>query len=187
MEAILSSDNTIDLDGFSLTSAGEHDIFIAKVDADGDIVWANSAGGTGFDRGYAITSLDDGSSIITGHFFDTATFGDITLAGDADGDIFIAKLDADGDFVWATKADGGGYGFGFAVSGYADDSLIVTGGFVGTKSFGDVTLTSASSTNYDVFIASLVVMVVSNGLTVSVVLVTTLVRMSSVLMMAVPS
>ena len=129
--------------------------FIAKIALDGNIIWASRAGGSGDDKGYAIATLDDGSSIITGDFFDTATFGNTTLTADASGDIFIARLDANGDFVWATKAAGTGYGYGSAVSGYTDEGFIITGGFKGSTSFGDITLTSASSTSYDVFIAQL--------------------------------
>ena len=149
-----STDNTIDFGGISLSSADKRDIYITKLDKDGQTLWATQASGLSDQNSNAITSLDDGSSIITGYFYDTVNFGDITLTADASGDIFIAKLDANGDFIWATQAAGSGHGYGYAVSGYSDDSLVVTGGFSGSTSFGDITLTSASS-GYDVFIAKL--------------------------------
>ena len=84
----------------TLTSAGGWDCFIAKLNADGSYAWAKSAGGTGDDYGSGISSLSDGSSIVTGTFSGTATFGSTTLtsAGSEDEDAFIAKLNADGSY-----------------------------------------------------------------------------------------
>ena len=77
------------------------------------VSWATNAGGTGSDEGNGISALPDGSSIVTGYFYDTATFGSTTLTSSAGGtDVFVAKMNADGTWAWATKAGGTGADIG---------------------------------------------------------------------------
>ena len=60
----------------TLTSAaGDRDIFVAKYDASGDLLWAKRAGGEGFDRSFGIAVDAAGNSYVTGGFEGTATFG----------------------------------------------------------------------------------------------------------------
>ncbi|MCX6645370.1 MAG: hypothetical protein NTY09_03295 [bacterium] len=82
--------------GVTLTSAGQADIFIASYNPDGTLAWAKRAGGTSYDEGYGITTLSDNSTVATGVFGGSATFGpgepnqtDLTSAGLFD--IFIAR------------------------------------------------------------------------------------------------
>ncbi len=77
-----------------LTSTGNRDVFVAKYDASGNIVWAKKGGGTGDDRGLAITT--NGASVfVTGYYNATATFGSLasmTAAGNRDA--FVVSYDA---------------------------------------------------------------------------------------------
>ena len=136
-----------------LISNGGNDVFVTKLNADGSYAWAKQAGGTGDDEGYAITSLSDGSSIITGEFRGTATFGNTQLISAGDDDIFIAKLNADGSYAWAVRAGSSAEDTGEGISSLADGSSIITGEFEGEATFGSTTLTSAGSD--DIFIAKL--------------------------------
>ena len=72
------------------------------------VSWATQAGGTGYDIGYGISALPDGSSIVTGNFEGTVTFGSTTLISVGSADVFTAKMNADGTWAWATKAGGTG-------------------------------------------------------------------------------
>jgi hypothetical protein len=137
----------------TLTSAGGNDVFVAKLDAAGKFVWAKSAGGASTQIGYGISTLADGSSIITGSFYGNPMFGSITLTSSEERDVFVAKLDADGNYVWATSAGGTAWDIGNDISTLADGSTIVTGYFAGTSTFGSTTLTSA--VGQDVFVAKL--------------------------------
>ncbi|WP_222930590.1 Ig-like domain-containing protein, partial [Synechococcus sp. BIOS-E4-1] len=143
----------------TLTSAGGDDVFIAKLDANGNYVWVKQAGGTSGDGANGISSLSDGSSIVTGYFNGTATFGSTTLTSAGLNDVFIAKLDANGEFVWAKQAGGTSGDYATAISSLSDGSSIVTGNFLGTASFGSTTLTSAGMDQWeyhgDGFIAKL--------------------------------
>ena len=54
--------------------------------------WAVSPGSTAYDIGYGVSTLADGSSIITGVFSGTATFGSTTLTSAGSYDVFVAKF-----------------------------------------------------------------------------------------------
>jgi hypothetical protein len=95
---------------FNLTSAGSVDIFVSKLDASGNFVWAKAMGGTSIDQATSIAVDASNNVYTTGYFYNTADFdpsaGVANLTSAGSGDIFVSKLDASGNFVWA-KAMGG--------------------------------------------------------------------------------
>lgn len=99
--------------GKILNSSGQKDIFITKTNANGQLIWAQKIGSTGFDEGVAIAVDISGDIIVTGYFSGTADFnadatGAYNLSPKKDADIFILKLDNNGFFKWA-KCIGGNY------------------------------------------------------------------------------
>lgn len=91
----------------TLTSSGDKDIFVAKIDHNGNWLWANQAGGISYDYGRGIAVDDNGNSYITGEFEESATFGTTTLTSSGSYDIFVAKLDkSSGNWPWAKQAWG---------------------------------------------------------------------------------
>ena len=150
-----------------LTSAGDWgmDIFIARYNPDGTLAWAKRAGGSGvWEEGWGITTLSDNSTVVTGYFMESATFGPgesnetiLTSAGEED--IFIARYNPDGTLAWAKRAGGpntdyGDYGSG--ITTLSDNTIVVTGYFYDSATFGpgelnQTVLTSAG--DYDIFIA----------------------------------
>ena len=141
---------TVAFGSTSLTSAGSRDIFIAKVDASGAYVWATRAGSTGWDAGYGVSTLADGSAIVTGQFTGTVAFGATSLTASGN-DVFVAKVNSSGSFVWATRAGDSSTDKAWYVSTLADGSAIITGYYSGTIVFGSTSLTSAGSR--DIFVA----------------------------------
>ena len=141
-----------------VASGGESDadIFVAKLDPDGNWLWAVTAGGTEDDAGFRIAVDGSGNACLVGMFKNTATFGSQTLTASGDFDVFVAKLDPSGNWLWAAGAGGihpdSGYGIALEDSGV----VYVTGLFMGTATFGSHTLTaSADDTNTDIFVARL--------------------------------
>lgn len=149
----------------SLTITGDddnsRDVFIAKLDQNGNWLWAAKAGGALWDTGYGIAVDNAGNAYVTGDFEGTAFFGDHTLTAAGDdyqnnGDIFIAKLDQNGNWLWAVGAGGphGDTGLDIALDG--SGKVYVCGAFGGTATFGDYTLAADESEMiYDIFVAKL--------------------------------
>jgi|GEM_PF-4619206 len=101
-------EGTVDFGSYSLSSSGDNDIFVAKVNAEGNWEWATSAGGTGYDIGYKISINDAGSCYVTGYYQETADFGSYSLTSSGEEDIFVAKVNTEGNWEWATSAGGTG-------------------------------------------------------------------------------
>jgi len=136
-----------------LISYGNYDIFVAKLDADGNWLWAKKAGGTGHDQGYSIAVDSDGNVYITGYFELTALFGIFPLNSVGLHEMFVAKLNTDGTWLWAQRGGGASYDYGQSIVTDENGNCYVTGKFVGTAGFGTTNLTSAGS--YDVYVAKL--------------------------------
>ena len=80
-----------------LTSLGYFDIFIARYNPDGTLVWAKRAGSLTDDCGYEVTTLSDDSTVVIGSYEGTATFGEgeaneTILTSEGGQDIFIARF-----------------------------------------------------------------------------------------------
>ena len=138
---------------FSVTSSGIDDIFVAKINPDGDWLWATSAGGTSFDQGNAITFDDAGYCYVTGGFVEIATFGNTTLTGSTGDNIFVAKIDGFGDWHWATQSVSTAGCLSNAITMNNSENIFVAGFFWDSITFGSQTLTSIG--DYDVFVAQL--------------------------------
>ncbi|EWM20836.1 secreted protein [Nannochloropsis gaditana] len=129
----------------TLTSAGSEDIFMIKLDPNGSPVWAQSFGGTDADEGYGIAVDASGSSYTTGYFEGTMTVGSTTLTSNGLTDIFMIKLDLDGNPVWAQSFGGIASNEGYDIAVDASGSSYTTGYFQGTMTVGNTTLTAVGS------------------------------------------
>ncbi|HEX6432020.1 MAG TPA: SBBP repeat-containing protein, partial [Niastella sp.] len=123
----------------NLTAAGGADIFLAKYDASGSYIWAKNMGGTANEMSYGVAVDASGNSYITGYIGGTADFDpdagtqNLTPAGGTD--IFLAKYDASGNYVWAKNMGGTTGDVSFAVAVDATGNSYITGQFAGTADF----------------------------------------------------
>jgi hypothetical protein len=124
----------------TLTSRGGEDLFVAKLDSTGKWIWAVSAGGTTRDDGYGIAVDGTGASYVTGRFFDTASIGSASLTSKGLGDLFVAKLDSTGKWMWAVSAGGSGDDRGNDIAVDSEGNSTFTGRSIGPVSFGSTTL-----------------------------------------------
>ncbi|MEO1430008.1 MAG: SBBP repeat-containing protein [Cyanobacteria bacterium J06633_8] len=125
-------------------SSGDTDIFVTKLDSDGNVEWSQSLGNTLSDTGNGIGLDKAGNIYITGSFEDTVTFGDTTLTSNGERDAFVAKLNNSGNILWAQSFGGTSLDSGAKISVDEQDNIYVTGSFEDTVTFGDTTLTSSS-------------------------------------------
>ena len=147
----------------NLTSNGNRDIFITKLNSQGNLVWSHNIGGLFSDEGFAIEADASGNVYVFWEFnfhvdFDPGA-GVFTLNQGTEGKVFLLKLDSQGNFVWA-KAIGGPFASGGVEAGNSlkldiSGNLYINGGFDGTPDFdpgaGVVSLTSNGSE--DIYVA----------------------------------
>ncbi|MBK7391281.1 MAG: SBBP repeat-containing protein [Bacteroidetes bacterium] len=108
--------HTVDFDPssgvFNLVSNGQWDIFILKLDPAGNFVWVKQIGGVDIDEGYSITLDKSGNILTTGRFYGQVDFdpgiGTNYLTAGSILDVFISKLDSNGNFLWANRMVNGG-------------------------------------------------------------------------------
>jgi len=144
-----------------LTSAGTRDIFISKLDAAGNFLWAKSLGGTSEDYGSSIAVDGSGNVYTTGFFSLTVDFdpgaGTSNLTSAGGQDIFISKLDAAGNFLWAKSIGGTSHEFSYSIAVDGTGNVYTTGYFLETADFdpGAGTSNLVSAGSYDIFISKL--------------------------------
>lgn len=122
----------------NLTSYGNYDIFVCKLDPSGSYLWAKQLGGTVNDIGNAITTDASGNVYITGTFEGTADFdpgagtSNLTAPG-GNSDAFVCKLSSSGAFVWAKKFGDTNVEEGSGIALDASGNVYTTGYFSSTS------------------------------------------------------
>ncbi|MBV6454955.1 MAG: hypothetical protein FNNCIFGK_02234 [Bacteroidia bacterium] len=146
---------------YSLTANGSADIFISKLDSMGNLVWARAFGSTDWDKGNSIALDNSGNIYATGFFSDTVDFdpgpGVFNLTSVGITDIFICKLDASGNYLWAKSVGGTDYDFGISIKTDDSGNVYTTGNFLDTVDFDPcaATYSITSMGTYDIFILKL--------------------------------
>ncbi len=138
---------------FNISSAGEDDIFLAKVSPSGTIMWAAAYGGAGSDRGYAVACTPSNDVVITGSFENSFSIGSSNLSSAGDKDIFIASVSTNAAPQWALNAGGPGFDRGYGIDINTSGSVWVTGSFEQNATFGTFNLSSSGMR--DLFLANI--------------------------------
>jgi hypothetical protein len=135
---------TITFDTITLSNLGYGEIFLAKYDNNGNILWAKSAGGSNTDVAYAVITDKIGNIFMTGYFHSNIIyFNDLSLTRSSWHDMFVAKYNSDGNIVWAKNASGVDYASAYSVTADSIGNIYVCGDFGGDSiTFGNVTLYS---------------------------------------------
>jgi hypothetical protein len=158
---------TVDFDpsvvAFTLTSNGESDIFITKLDAQGNFLWAKQIGGTNHDEPGNISVDANGNVLVGGSFRGTVNLnpgvGELTVT--KPGKVaFLLKLNPDGDFMWAKHWGGSNSSAANTINSIALDSsgnIIIGGSFEGTNDLnpGTETFNVTPSGRGDAYISKL--------------------------------
>lgn len=159
------SSGSITIGSTTLTNANStgnpFDIFIAKYNPQGTVLWANSAQGTAANTDNDVLAAlcvnSNGEVLVTGGYYSTTlTFGNIVLTNlsNNNSDIFVAKYDVNGNAAWAKSVGGANGDDGLGISVDLDDNIYVTGQFRSSSiSFSSHSLQNANTSFADVFVA----------------------------------
>lgn len=94
----------------TLTNTGGSNVFVAKYDASGNVIWARSSSGNGDGYSTSVCTDHQGNVYVTGSFTYTMVFGTDTLTiSKNDYDVFTVKYDSSGNVVWARCASNVGF------------------------------------------------------------------------------
>jgi hypothetical protein len=122
---IQTSDGGYAITGFTESfGTGELDVYVVKLDANGNLQWTKTIGGKKEDMGTSLIQASDGGYAIAGYTF---SFG----AGEAD--VYVVKLDANGNLQWTKTIGGKNVDVGSSIIQTSDGGYAIAGG---TKSFG---------------------------------------------------
>ena len=131
---------TVDFDPgagvFEMTSSGTDAIFVSKLDADGNFLWAVSMSGSLAARGRDIALTADGNIVVVGDFFETVDFdpgvGEFVLDAGGNGSIYSAILDGSGNFIWAGAISGTGFVYTEDLAIDSQGNMVI-GGYFGNS------------------------------------------------------
>lgn len=146
---------------FNLTAIGNEDIFISKLDNNGNFVWAKGIGGTDNEKGVSIAVSSTGNVYSVGYFRNPCDFDPgapvLTLnpAGDDEG--YISILDSLGNFIYGGQIGGVDYDNCNSVAVDTSGNCLVTGSFMVTADFdtGASTFNLTAAGSRDAFILKL--------------------------------
>ncbi|SDS04542.1 Por secretion system C-terminal sorting domain-containing protein [Polaribacter sp. KT25b] len=114
-------------------SKGESDIYLQKLDSNGNLIWGKSFGGLGSDIPYSVKTDSNNNIYIVGYFSSTVDFDSsneiYNLTSNGDKDIFVVKVDSEGNFIWAKSFGGLGFDAASALKIDSNDNLYISGWF----------------------------------------------------------
>lgn len=171
VHAIGRFSGTVDFDPgpgtVELTSAGNRDVFVCKLDTLGNLIWARAISGPEIADGHGVAVDEMGNVYITGWFEGEYDFdpgpGTANLTSTNDGNaqsIFVSKLDSAGNYVWARAMVGSGGAQGRGIALDALGNVYTTGSFRRTVDFdpgeGTANLsTPGNAASVDIFVSKL--------------------------------
>lgn len=115
------------VDGHVTGNHGSHDFWIAKMDANGSLIWQKSLGGSKTDKAYSIKQTPDGGYVAAGYSF--SIDGDVVghHGNDTGTDYWVVRLNATGDLQW-NKSLGGTFGeAAFSLDLTSDGGYVIAG------------------------------------------------------------
>lgn len=131
-----SSTTGIASGGFQNTNAGNTDAYLAKIDNNGNLLWATYYGGSLYDYGKSVVVDASGNVYLGGSTNSTsgiASGGMQNVYGGGPGDAFLVKFDAAGNRLWATYIGGHGYEEGYGLGKDNLGNVFLTGSTTSTS------------------------------------------------------
>lgn len=146
---------------YTLAGNGSYDVYLAKFNSAGNLIWARSWGSSALDGGSDVTIDNIGNVYVCGYFNGVADFdpgiGTYSLASSGQKDVFITKLDPLGNFIWARSIGGSLVDDAYSINVDPSGNVICGGTFEGTADFdpGIGTYTMSSNGGKDCYLLKL--------------------------------
>lgn len=147
-------EGTADVGGVPMTSAGMQDVFVAKFASDGTAAWVRHFGGAGIDLVSGVVVDTSGSVWFSGTSSAEIDLGGGVLGATGGAGIFVAKLDAFGNYLGARAFGGSAVGTSTVVALDAAGDLVLAGTYQTPIDFGAGPLPAAVGT-YDAYLAKI--------------------------------
>ena len=151
--SLLVTGNTDSNDGdFRDMNKGGNEVFIVKLDSIGNIKWKKTFGGTNEEETRSITVTKNNGVILVGNT--NSNNGDFSLLNKKNGtnDLFIVKLDTNGDLVWKRTYGGTGNDQGRSIIYRPNGDFLILG-YTDSKDYDFTGLTKGGY--HDIFVMKL--------------------------------
>lgn len=141
-----TADFNIGGSAYNLTVFGWADIYVEKISPSGSLIWVKQMGGNVIDQGLAICTDEVNNVYTTGIFGGHADFDpgagvyNLTSSG-ANQEVFVSKLDSNGNFIWARQVNGNYSNIAWGITVDRCHNVYTAGSFIGTADFDPGTAT----------------------------------------------
>jgi hypothetical protein len=121
---------TLTLGSTTLVHSLYNDMFVAKFDSLGNVIWARNASGTNAEIGARVDTDSSGNVFVVGSYISpTLSFGNITITNAGNNDMYLAKYDSNGNILWVISGNGLDTESGSDMEVDHDGNILVSGGF----------------------------------------------------------
>ena len=133
---------------------GYDDYWIIKLDVNGNVLWEKIYGGDSADYATCVTILPDGNFLIGGNSSSQISGNKTTNTFEFTTDIWIIKIDGDGNIIWENSIGGDGDDYVLEMPLTADGGVLL-GGFSFSSLSGDKTEANVGGTSSDFWMIKL--------------------------------
>ena len=140
--------------GQQIVSTGATDIFIAKIDPSGNLIWIETAGGTSTEWATSVDVDSSGNIYVAGRFEGVSNFNGSTITSNGTADFYVCKYDKNGTFQWVKSGGGAGGNDMIYDLTVGKQGIYVSGAFMVSTTIGTKILTTPTTGVQNGFIAS---------------------------------
>ena len=128
--------NTFSTDTDISKNNGESDLWLIKIDDNGNLLWEKTFGGSGFEAGHGVYTTKKGGFVIAGN--SKSMDGDAT-ENMGENDLWLLQADASGNLIHQQSFGGSQLDFGYDVLETTDGALVLVGN-IASEDFMDIDL-----------------------------------------------
>lgn len=145
-------DDAITLGSFSFTAVNSQDIFYAKADPNGNVIWAKTAGANSLDFAEDIEIDQKENVYLCGFYFGSFTIESTTVTSGGADDFFFTKLDSAGNLILFETDHYFDTRDAFGIGVDPQENIVISGAYIGDLILGNDSVTS-NNNSLDQFIA----------------------------------